>query len=206
MRPRITIFCLLLTAVSASAQINAAIAMPPDRAQDSYQIYSMLLPGEPFNQMPSNLTGRWAIAQVTVNYEDMNPRLEPLAQLKAPPGNEKIFHEAEHDYQTNKYIRVKLTSEPLRVNHSFTLLEPPAVDELREAKSSAIADSSIRSKWAAYPGITFFSEVYFNPKRTAALVYMNNWCSSLCASGTWVYLEKQNGSWVRRSGIIVPGA
>jgi hypothetical protein len=35
---------------------------------------------------------------------------------------------------------------------------------------------------------------------------MNNWCAQLCASGAWIYLEKQNGAWVRRSGVTRPGA
>uniref|UniRef100_A0A372ILZ6 Uncharacterized protein n=2 Tax=Paracidobacterium acidisoli TaxID=2303751 RepID=A0A372ILZ6_9BACT len=180
--------------------------MPSDRAQDSYQIYSMLLPGEPFAQMSAQQTQRWAIAKITINYEDMNPRIEPEAQLKAPPESLRAWRETVHDYQVNKYIRVQLTNEPIRVNHSFTLLYPPEVSELRQAKSSTTADMAIQTKWAAYPGVTFFSEVYFNPKHTSALVYMNNWCASLCQAGTWVYLEKQNGSWVRRSGIAVPGA
>jgi hypothetical protein len=189
-----------------SAQASAVIGMPSDREQDSYLIYSMLLPGEPFARMAPEQTKSWAIAEVTVNYDDMDPRIEPLAQLKAPPDNERAFHEAEHDYQANKYLRVLLTTEPIRVDHPFTLLHPPEVSEIRAAKSSVNADSAIQAKWTGYPGITFFSEVYFNTKHTAALVYMNDWCGSPCAAGTWVYLEKQNGSWVRRSGITVPGA
>ena len=187
-------------------QAQNAIPMPADRAQDSYLIYSMLLPGEPFTQMNPEQAQRWAIAEITVNYDDMNPRIDPRGQLQAPADNARIFREAVHDYELNKFIRVQLTPDPIRVNHAFTLLHPPEVDELREAKSSATAESAIQARWAGYPGVTFFSEVYFDTKHTAALVYMNNWCASLCAEGTWVYLEKQNGSWVRRSGIVVPGA
>jgi hypothetical protein len=212
MRLRICAVAVGLTLAAAAgtpplfAQTENAIPMPADRAQDSYLIYSMLLPGEPFRQMAPEQTQRWAIAEITVNYDDMNPRIDPRGQLKAPPNNARVFREAVHDYELNKYIHVQLTADPIRVNHPFTLLHPPEVDELRQAKSSTTADSAIQTRWAAYPGITFFSEVYFDAKHTAALVYMNNWCASLCAEGTWVYLEKQNGSWVRRSGIVVPGA
>ena len=52
----------------------------------------------------------------------------------------------------------------------------------------------------------FFSAVYFNQNLTAALVYVNVWCASLCAAGQWVYLEKHGGQWVRRSGLTIGGA
>jgi hypothetical protein len=48
--------------------------------------------------------------------------------------------------------------------------------------------------------------VYFDTKHAAALVYMNDWCAHLCSAGTWVYLEKHGGHWVRRSGVVSGGA
>jgi hypothetical protein len=75
------------------------------------------------------------------------------------------------------------------------------VNEFRGARTDVDADSDVKAKYAGYPGITFFSQVFFNAAQTAALVYMNNWCANLCAAGQWVYLEKHGGQWVRRSGI-----
>jgi hypothetical protein len=75
------------------------------------------------------------------------------------------------------------------------------VAELRTARTSIDPGSDLSSKYAGYPGVTFFSQVYFNAAHTAALVYMNNWCANLCAAGEWVYLEKHGATWVRRSGI-----
>ena len=57
---------------------------------------------------------------------------------------------------------------------------------------------------AKYLGITYFSEVYFNTAQTAALVYILDWCGNLCSQAEWVYLEKQDGAWVRRSGKAPP--
>ncbi|HTV16233.1 MAG TPA: hypothetical protein VME68_16045 [Acidobacteriaceae bacterium] len=180
--------------------------MPVDRANDSYAIYRLLMPGQPFDQLPPEQNRRWAIAEVTVNEQDRSPAIPPLGQLKPPPENPRGFNEAEGDYETNKYVRVKLERDPLKIDHEFALLSPSDVQELRNARSGTEASSSQQSQWSGYPGVTFFSEVYFSKDHGAALVYMNDWCAHLCAAGTWIYLEKQGGHWVRRSGIVHGGA
>jgi hypothetical protein len=187
-------------------QSSSAIPMPADRAADSYAIYSLLMPGEIFSSFAPEQTQRWTIADTTVNETDRNPAVPPEGQLKAPPDNVAAFHEAVKDYQTNKYQRVLLTAEPFRINHPFSLLIPAEVDELRLSRTAANPNSAVQAKYIGVPGITFFSEVYFNTKHTAALVYINDWCASLCAAGQWVYLEKHKGYWTKRSGITVPGA
>lgn len=180
--------------------------MPDDRADDSYAIYSMLMPGQEFDAMAPNQTSRWAIAEITVNADDRNPAVPPQGQLKPPPDHPDWFKDAVGDYETNKYVRIQLTQRPFRLSHAFSLLPPDAISALRAAKTSTTATSEAQSQWAAYPGVTFFSEVYFEPKHRAALVFMNDWCSRLCAAGSWIYLEKQGGRWVQRSGIVSPGA
>ncbi|HEY1810591.1 MAG TPA: hypothetical protein VGG42_18665 [Acidobacteriaceae bacterium] len=184
---------------------NGALPMPADRADDSYAIYSRLMPGEEFSRMAPELNAHWAIAEVTVNADDRNPAVAPQAQLKPPPENPTGFEEAVEDYQANKDFRIQLTKKPFHLNHDFSLLSPEQVDALRAAKSAPQVTSQAQARWAGYPGITFFSEVYFDAKHRSALVYMNDWCAQLCATGTWVYLEKQGGQWVRRSGVVVPG-
>lgn len=164
------------------------IPMPPDRADDSYAIYSTLMPGETLASLPSAQGAPWAIVGVTVNETDRNPRIAPQGQLKPPPDNPRGFDEAVGDYQANRYTRVQLNKNGFHLEHPFSLLNPDA------------------AKTSGSPGVTYFSEVYFDSKHRAALVYMYDWCASLCAAGTWVYLEKHDGQWVRRSGIVTPGA
>jgi hypothetical protein len=195
----LALWMLMMAQHSASQQASpptppgTPIPMPVDRAGDSYAIYAQLMPGEPFDRMPSEQNQRWAIAEITVNENDRNPAIPPQGQLKPPPDNPRGFNDAVGDYETNKYVRVQLEKNALHMAHAFALLSPDDVDELRGARSSGA-------------GVTFFSEVYFNPKHTSALVYMNDWCADLCAAGTWIYLEKRGGHWVRRSGIVTGGA
>lgn len=185
---------------------GGAVPMPPDRAADSYAIYSMLMPGQEFASMSPEQNGQWAIAEITVNSNDRNPAIPPQGQLKPPPEHPQWFQEAVQDYQANQYQRVQLTKDPFTISHAFMLLSPNEVNDLRGAKSATAANSEEQSHWADFPGITFFSEVYFDTHHHAALVYMNDWCAHLCAAGSWIYLEKQGSQWVRRSGIVSGGA
>lgn len=177
-----------------------AIPMPADRAAESYAIYSILMPGPPFDTMSQQQNHRWAIADTTVNITDMNPAVPPSGQLKAPDDHPKRFQEAVRDYEVHKYERIQLTSQ-FHLSLPYQLMTADQVAELRKARTSIDPGSDLSSKYAGFPGVTFFSQVYFNAGHTAALVYMNNWCANLCAAGEWVYLERHGGTWVRRSGI-----
>jgi len=185
---------------------SGAIPMPDDRAEDSYAIYSTLMPGQTFGSMAPDQNARWAIAQITVNELDRNPAVPPQGQLKPPPDNPKGFEEVVGDYESNKYVRVRLEENDFHLGHPFSLLRPDDVAALRASKTAAQVSSETQSQWAGYPRVTYFSEVYFDTKHHAALVFMNDWCAHLCSSGSWIYLEKRGGHWERRSGVTVPGA
>jgi hypothetical protein len=191
---------LLIAPLLAARGDSGAIAMPPERAADSYAIYAVLMPGEPFKGLPPEQARQWAIADTTVSIADMNPAVPPDGQLQAPRDNVTAFREALHDFQIRRYQHVLLTRQ-FQLDRGYDLLSPDQVNELRRSKGAVDAGSQLKDKYAAYPGITFFSQVFFNASQTVALVYMNNWCANLCAAGEWVYLEKNGSHWIRRSGI-----
>jgi hypothetical protein len=193
-------FLLFAGSLAQTPRPDAPRPMVQNRAADAYAIYSMLLPGEPFSSMSPDQAQHWGIADTTVNFEDMNPAIPPDIELKPPAGNEKAFTEAVQDFTARRYERITLTRAFL-IDHDYKLLTPEDMSELRLALAGPDPGSEIKDKWAGYPGITFFSQVYFNGAQTAALVYMGNFCTNLCANGTWVYLEKRDNQWVRRSGL-----
>ncbi|MGC1361076.1 MAG: hypothetical protein WA826_07870 [Silvibacterium sp.] len=186
----LVLHCSLITEKKESSGLAG---IPPDRAADSYAIYSLLLPGAPLATITPEPNQSWSMADATVNIGDMNPAIPPDGQLKAPPDNVKAFNEALQDYQARKDQRFRLEAPDFHMNRSYDLLNGQQVSDLRRSSPAGT-------------GVAFFSAVFFNSAQTAALVYVNDWCANLCAVGQWVYLEKHNGQWIRRSGLIAKGA
>ena len=193
---------VFLLAVPASTPLMPAQAKPApltDRLPDAYLIYSLLMPGQEFTDMDSGQGQAWAISGTTVNEDDMDPKLAPEAMLQPPGDNAHSFLEAVGDYNQRRKERLVLTRR-FKLSRPYVLLKPAAVEQFRESRISMNATSEMQSTYGKYVGITYFSEVYFNTAQTAALVYILDWCGNLCAQAEWVYLEKQDGVWVRRSG------
>ena len=130
---------------------------------------------------------------------DINPALAPEAALQPPQDHPKWFTDAVRDYNAHKNRRLTLIRD-FQLDRPYVLLTPSEVAEFQSARTSMSAGSTLQQKYSGIPGITYFSEVYFNPAHTGALVYMLDWCGNLCSQAEWIYLEKQDGNWVRRSG------
>jgi hypothetical protein len=199
---RLSMLCLAVTASAslalAQAKPNAA-ANPPDRLPDTYLIYSMLMPGQVFMDMDSGQNQPWVISNMTVNEDDINPKLAPEAVLQAPSDNAGDFQEAVSDYNQRKKEHIALTRR-FHLSRPYVLLPAEEAAQFRASRTDPDTNSDAQETYGGYLGITYFSEVYFNIAQTAALVYILDWCGNLCSQADWVYLEKQNGVWVRRSG------
>jgi len=198
---RLALFCLASTSL-ALAQAKPAPAAP-DRLPDSYQIYSLVMPGQVFTDMDSGHNQPWAISDTTINEDDMNPKLAPEATLQPPDDNPGAFREAVMDYNQRKKERLGLTRR-FTLDRPYVLMGAADTAQLRATHTSMNATSDMQSEYGDYLGITYFSAVYFNVAQTAALVYILDWCGNMCSQAEWVYLEKQDGAWVRRSGKAPP--
>jgi hypothetical protein len=198
---RLVLLGLAITTSTALIPAQTKTAPPADRRPDAYQIYSLVMPGQVFADMDAG--GPWAIADSTVNEDDVNPKLAPEAFLQPPSDNPRGFREAVSDYNQRKKERMPLTRR-FNLSRPYVLLLPDDVAQFKASRTSPNSLSDQQSAYGQYLGITFFSEVYFNTAQTAALVYILDWCGNLCSQSAWVYLEKQNGAWVRRSGKAPP--
>ena len=198
---RLSMLCLAVAwpaLALAQAKPNAA-ASPPDRLPDTYLIYSMLMPGQVFADLDSGQNQPWAINGTTVSEDDIDPKLAPEAVLQPPSDNPRDFQEAVSDYNQSKKEHLVLTRR-FHLDRPYVLLPAADAAQFRASRTDPDAGSAVQSAYGGYLGITYFSEVYFNNAQTAALVYILDWCGNLCSQADWVYLEKQNGIWVRRSG------
>jgi len=193
--------CLVIagsTTLASGQTKPAAAAVASDRMPDSYLIYAMLMPGQLFEDMGSGDSQAWAISGTTVNEDDIDPKLAPEATLQPPDDNPRGFKEAVNDYNQRKKERLVLTHR-LTLSQPYVLLSPSDTTDFK-ASRSVNSTSELQSKYGDYVGVTFFSEVYFNTAQTSALVYILDWCGNLCSQAEWIYLEKRDGVWVRRSG------
>lgn len=190
---------LLLVAAHLGAQQKQVVPLPDDRGMDSYAIYSLLLNEQPFDALPPDQTARLAIAGTTVSIREMNPAVAPDSALQPPGDNANAFQEAVRDFRSRRFERVQLARR-FALGQDYALLSDAQVADFRNARSGTSPGSDLQEQYAGYPGITFFTQVYFDARRTAALVYRNNWCASPCSNGQWFYLEKHGNTWVRRSG------
>jgi hypothetical protein len=202
-RLHVNLFSLCLaiagsTALASAQTKPAAAAVASDRMPDSYLIYAMLMPGQLFEDMGSGDSQAWAISGTTVSEDDMDPKLAPEATLQPPDDNPRGFKEAVNDYNQRKKERLVLTHR-LKLSQPYVLLSPSDTTDFK-ASRSVNSTSELQSKYGDYVGVTFFSEVYFNTAQTSALVYILDWCGNLCSQAEWIYLEKRDGVWVRRSG------
>lgn len=189
----LALHCSLITEKAETNNNGGIGPIPAARLADSYAIYSLLLPGASGNTIAPSQIADWSLANTTISIADMNPAIPPDGQLKAPPDNPKGFNEALADFHARQYQRFQLETASFHPPASLPLIPQDEVSDRRQSGNNN-------------QGIAFFSAVYFNSTQTAALVYVNTWCANLCSAGQWVYLEKQGGQWVRRSGLVHGGA
>jgi hypothetical protein len=195
------LFSLVVTPSVPAQTTSTPPAAVPDRTPDIYQIYSLVMPGQAFIDLDAGQP--WAISDTTVNEDDMDPKLAPEAFLQPPDDNPRGFQEAVNDYNQRKKERAVLKRH-FQLSRPYVLLSTADAAQLRASRTSLNATSSMQSDYGNYLGITYFSEVYFNVAQDAALVYILDWCGNLCSQAAWVYLEKQDGTWVLRSGKAPP--
>src|ERR1700689_5979579 len=139
---RVVLFCLASTSL-ALAQAKPPPAAP-DRLPDSYQIYSLLMPGQVFTDMDAGQP--WAISDTTINEDDMNPKLAPEATLQPPEDNPGAFNEAVTDYNQRKKERLVLTRR-FKLDRPYVLMGPADTAQLRATHTSMNATSDMQDTY-----------------------------------------------------------
>ena len=176
------------------------IPMPPDRTEDSYQIYSLLMPGREFE---GDKAAKWAIADTTMSVATLGSMAPDAALIKVPVGSEDDFHDLLNDFFANRQETVHLTSDGFKLSTPFVLLNQ---EQTRLYESNILglmflgqkiseAEQDMRRLVSGAGGLTKFSEVYFNPRHTMAMVYTVQDCGPNCGAGYWVVLERKDSRW-----------
>lgn len=167
--------------------------MSPDRAEDAYAIYSLLVP----QQFPATVfqhSPLWLIAHTTLvidnNLDDPRTAITPPLPMRAalaPVVQDYLQHQFEHVRLDNNFnlpqpYRLLGRTERAAFQHALLATQRDQVNRLPGAYQGAL-------------GLTYFSDVYFNFEHTLAMVYVADWCGSQCGLMHWVVLKKENGAW-----------
>jgi hypothetical protein len=190
------------------------IPMPPDRADDSYQIYSLLMPvgelGDPGFPHALWLIGDTTHALIasgqpcTVDPATRDSQLvmDPHVGVHPDAAHTQDFAEILDDFDRHCHDRIQLSEDAFHLTVPFHLL-----DDAEQREFMALPRNvAMPAKYQGAPGLSSFSEVYFNGHHTAALVYASAWCGGLCAQQFWAAFELKDGRWHRldwKSSFIV---
>ena len=186
-----------------------AVPMPQDRAVDSYKIYSQLLPvGELAN--PGWTRALWLLSDTTVALVPADQpcmpqggpssEMNPHVAVQPPPDGLQDFAEMLDDFDRRCHERITLTAESFNLVVPLRLLTQTEQDNFILARydPNAGPDSDVLiAHYKGAPGLSRFSQVYFNAHHTVAMVFESGWCGGLCGQSYWQVLKLEDGSWKR---------
>jgi hypothetical protein len=173
------------------------ISMLPDRLEDSYAIYSLILPVDEFQSQGPEHNQLWLIENTTASMEDA---LSDIRKCINPPAEDaKDFEQVLKDFDQRKSERVLLRRH-FQVAPPYLLLDQQSMKDYwtAHAPNAASQHPDLVKKFQGAPGIMSVSEVYFNLDKTVAAVWIWGQCGSLCGQGYWVALKKVEGKWVKQ--------
>jgi hypothetical protein len=187
------------------------VPMPQDRAAASYSIYTVMLPvGELADPgWPRDL---WLLSDTTISLvpadqpclpqADEAAGMNPHVAVQPPAGNTQDYAELLEDFDRRCHERVHLTADNFNLVVPLRLLNPTEQDEFIRTRFDPNGGRDadiIAAHYKGAPGLSRFSEVYFNAHQTVAMVYASGWCGGLCAQSYWQVLGFDNGTWKRLS-------
>jgi hypothetical protein len=180
---------------------NTKIA--PDRAADSYAIYSLLLAGleNPRNnylvagmtRVPQDVP-TLAFTQILRGESKVSSRI--VVPVDRAPQYKQVS-QALDDYRRRKADRVSLEAR-LDLPRQYRLLDEEEVRAWPRLQGGMIDPATHLQdlrKWAGWGPLVCFREVYFSESQTIALVWGKE--MTYCGVEGWYLLEKSQGRWSR---------
>jgi len=174
------------------------MAMPSDRDQDSYAIYSQLLKSGPIEWRDASRT-QWLIEGTTTAMplgatchpaSGIDPvAMNPHDAVKPPKDRQAEWNEVLADYDQHCHDVIQLDGNNFKTDLPVRLLNPD--EKLVFMK----APQEPPDEFADGAGLHRFTEVFFNPNHTLALVEQGMWCGVLCGNWEWVVLQRKDGKW-----------
>lgn len=189
-------FAIIHLPLSALAQ--SPVPMDPSRAEDSYAIYSQIIPVDEFRSSGAKHNRLWLIADTTVSGGQALASIEKC--LHTPPEDANAFGQVLDDYKQRTGEHVSLKRE-FHLERPYLLLDEQGEKDywISKENDAETQHPELVKKFKGAPGIITVSEVYFNFDKTVAAVWIWGSCGALCGEGYWVALKKIDGHWVKQN-------
>jgi hypothetical protein len=189
---------LLVVWLAIGAAEKQSVPMQSDRVADSYEVYAEVLKTEsvPMRAYPQKY---WLVEETTLAVT----RAGEVCAAK----NDFIGAPAERQTELQQVL-----DDFVKRCHERTVLDAGNFHALLPVRLADDATKKRYVDWAKILGMNHdqalaaefenkvvglhsFSEVYFNPQHTLAMVYRSLWCGMQCGNARWVVLEKKDGKW-----------
>lgn len=129
---------------------------------------------------------------------ETSPISYPERCLDIPPEHVADFREIRADFESRKNT-TRLIPNPLLTSKRYVILDPKVAREVILTSPSLSQSPIIGERFPGSEYLLIFSDIYFNRKRTVALVEVDRWCGGLCGTSRWFAFEKgTDGLWQRR--------
>ena len=205
---------LFVAAAQTENRYADATDMPADRNDDSYAIFSLVLPSNAI-EWSNAPRAQWLLQEVTtakpLAATCEASEMSDLPRAVTPPAD----HDAEWtevlaDFTAHCRDRYKLNVNNLKLALPIHLLDRDAqsrywrgVAGFMPPKNNIMQAPPTPDEFKGAAGLHSFSAVYFNRKHTLAATYFGMACGSLCGNWTWVVLEKTSTGWHRLPWVHV---
>jgi len=197
---------------SPKSELLPAIPMSPDRTDDSYRLYGMLLPVNEAAQLAQAL---FLVQDTTValaasdkpcwqppapGAAPSDSSMNPHVAIHPPPENSQDLVEILDDFDQHCHDRLTLDPDPdvWKLSVPIHLLNSTEQAEFRATHGRV--DTAVADKYKGATALYAFSEVYFNSHHSVAIVYVTHWCGGTCGQRAWVAFTLDNSNvWKRQS-------
>ena len=126
--------------------------------------------------------------------------MNPHEAIDAPADRQQDFKEMLEDFDRRCHERIQLTADSFHLLVPLRLLTQREQDEFVRTRFDPNAGDEgdvLTARYKGAPGLSRFSQVYFNAHHTTGMVYSSGWCGGLCAQSFWQVLELKDGAWHR---------
>ncbi len=191
-------------AQTAAPPTNAPVAEQEIRDDESYAIYSMLVPNEFGADKDVSDYTQWIISEQTVRWPEPGDESKLDTCFRIPDAEKAQYESMIADYKRQNAEPKKLVTK-FTLPKMYSLLSDAGKDSYLAATEPAQGHRRMRrmQSWLeGAPGLISFSAIGYSADRSLALVFAQHECGEDCGGGSPHVLKKINGKWQEQKVVV----